>query len=135
MEQLSLNMIMRMINGRRYTETTRDEGSIGGRSFREVAKEFMYISGQPILSDVIPFSPLRWIDFQGHIKSMKRISEELNIVCQRWIDEHIEAGPKVGRDQDFIDVMLSTVDDKLTRFGHKRETIIKATVLVCCFSY
>ncbi|KAL3616318.1 hypothetical protein CASFOL_039708 [Castilleja foliolosa] len=125
-EELTLNVIMRMITGKRYTDGT--ESVEKGRSFREVVKEFMFISGQFVVSDSIPFGPLRWIDYQGHIKSMKRISEELSIISEKWIDQHI--GKAESRDeQDFIDVMLSAIDDKLTSFGHSRETIIKATIL------
>ncbi|KAL9140718.1 hypothetical protein ABFS82_14G055500 [Erythranthe guttata] len=128
-EQLSLNVIMMMIAGKRYVDDG-EESAIGGRSFRDAVKEFMYMSGQFIVSDSIPFPPLRWLDFQGQIKSMKRVSEELSAISGRWIEEHVGGERKGSADeQDFIDVMLSTVDDKFTRFGHTRDTIIKATIL------
>lgn len=123
-EKLTLNIIMRMINGGRC----RDEGS---RPVREAVKEFMYLSGQFVVSDIIPILPLRWMDLGGHIKSMKRISEELSRISEKWIDEHEERRRQLGsiEEDDFIDVMLSAVDDKLMRYGHKRETVIKATIL------
>ncbi|KAL2239674.1 UNVERIFIED_CONTAM: Xanthotoxin 5-hydroxylase CYP82C2 [Sesamum indicum] len=130
-ERLTLNTIVMMIAGKRYTDSTQGDETVEARSFRELIKEFMYISGQFVASDAIPFPPLRWMDFQGHIKSMKRISKELSTVFERWITEHVRSDCKsrLGNEQDFIDVMLSTIDEKFTSFGHTRETIIKATAL------
>ncbi|KAI3461838.1 hypothetical protein Pfo_018501 [Paulownia fortunei] len=117
-EQLTLNIILMVIAGKRYTEGSE---IVGARSVREVVKEFMYISRQFLVSDLIPFPPLTWIDFQGHI----------NTISERWIHEHVNGDRKtgLGNEQDFIDVMLSVIDDKHMSFGHTRETIIKATVL------
>lgn len=58
-------------------------------SFRRIIKEFMYITGQFIVSDAIPFPPLRWLDFQGHIKTVKRVAEELSVVAEEWIHDHV----------------------------------------------
>lgn len=126
-EQLTLNTITMMIGGKRYGG--RDNES--GLSFRNIVKQFMYVSGQFVVSDSIPFPPLRWVDLQGHIKSMRRIAEELSSVTEGWIDEHEERRriDGIGIDKDFIDVMLTAIDDRFTRFGHTRNTIIKATIL------
>ncbi|GER50628.1 cytochrome P450 [Striga asiatica] len=124
-EELSLDVIVKMITGRRYTDTARGKG---GRPFREVIKEFMYVSGQFVLSDAITFLPLRWVDFGGYIKAMKRISEELDGITGKWVDEHLERGVKSDDERDFIDVMLSEIDERLLSFGHAKETIIKATI-------
>ncbi|CAI9778629.1 unnamed protein product [Fraxinus pennsylvanica] len=124
-EHLSLNIIVKMIAGKRYA------GTEEARSFKKVIKEFMYVSGQFVLSDAVPLPLLSWIDFQGHIKSMKRISKELSLITESWIDEHVKGNLKgeLGNEQDFIDVMLSAIDDKFTNYGHSKETIIKATIL------
>ncbi|CAA0815211.1 Cytochrome P450 82C4 [Striga hermonthica] len=122
-EELSLDVIVKMITGRRYTESVES-----ARPFREVIKEFMYLSGLFVLSDAIPFLPLRWVDFGGHIKAMRRISEDLDVITGRWVDEHLERGGKGDDEPDFIDVMLSEIDDRLLSFGHAKETIIKATI-------
>lgn len=133
LEQLTLNTIMMMIAGKRCTERDGSEAEAEkARSLRNIIKQFMYISGQFVVSDSIPFPPLRWLDLQGHIKSMKRIADELSTISQGWIQEHVERRKIDGLriEQDFIDVMLSAIDDKFMRFGHTRETIIKATILV-----
>ncbi|KZV25716.1 hypothetical protein F511_04777 [Dorcoceras hygrometricum] len=127
-EQLTLNIIVMMIAGKRYAESSKDSAeSQKARSFRKVIKEFMHISGQFVVSDAIPVRPLEWVDFQGHIKSMKRISKEVSDIAESWIDEH-KKGTLGNTEQDFIDVMLAKVDDRYTSYGHSRETIIKATV-------
>lgn len=133
LEQLTLNTIMMMIAGKRCAEGDGAEA----RSLRHIIKQFMYISGQFVVSDSIPFPPLRWLDLQGHIKSMKRIAEELSEISGGWIREHVERRRigGVGIERDFIDVMLSAIDDRFVRFGHTRETIIKATILVPYFSH
>ncbi|KAH6810642.1 cytochrome P450 [Perilla frutescens var. frutescens] len=131
-EQLTLNTIMMMIAGKRYAEKDENDAETAdARSFRNIIKQFMYISGQFVVSDSIPFPPLKWLDFQGHIKSMKRIADELSIISEGWIDEHVERRriDGLGTEQDFIDVMLSAIDDKFLRFGHTPKTIIKATIL------
>lgn len=124
-EQLSMNIMMMMIAGKKYADESNEEA----RAFRRIIKEFMYITGQFIVSDAIPFPPLRWLDFQGHIKSMKRVAEEMSVFSEEWIRQHIERDGAASQ-EDFIDVLLSSIDDKFTSFGHSRHTIIKATILV-----
>ncbi|KAF3646442.1 cytochrome CYP82D47 [Capsicum chacoense] len=123
-EQLTLNVIMKMITGKRYK--TEDEA---GRHFTRTTKEYMYESVQFVLSDVIPLPFLKWFDFQGRIKSMKRLSQEMDKIVESWVDEHLmKRDLAKDDDQDFIDVMLSKIDEQVM-YGHTRETIIKATIL------
>ncbi|XP_075519625.1 vinorine hydroxylase-like [Primulina tabacum] len=128
-EQLTLNIIVMMIAGKRYAEGSKDGAeSQKARYFRKVTKEFMHLSGQFVVSEAIPVLPLEWFDFQGHVKSMKRISKEVGDVVESWIEEHMK-GTLGNTEQDFIDVMLAKIDDRYTSYGHTRETIIKATVM------
>ncbi|KAG8371710.1 hypothetical protein BUALT_Bualt13G0116500 [Buddleja alternifolia] len=130
-DQVALNIIVKTIAGKRYGN------NVGGgedvkevENFRTLIREFTYLSGEFVISDVIPIRVLKWMDVQGHIKSMKRVSKELDGIIEKWIDEHV----KCKRDeQDFLDVMLSTIDDKfMDSDGPPRLTIIKATVVVSC---
>lgn len=127
-EQLTLNIIMRTIAGRRYTE---DGSKKEAQHFKRVVKEFMYTSAQFVVSDIIPIPLLRWLDPNGIIKEMKRIAKEVDAMCETWIDEHVErrmrnkSGPE--DDKDFIDVLLSKIEDGST-YGHSRDTVIKATI-------
>lgn len=67
----------------------------------------MYQSVQFVLSDVIPLLFLKWFDFQGRIKNIKRLSQEMDKIMTNWIDEHLMKRElaKDNDDQDFIDVM------------------------------
>ncbi|WMV36119.1 hypothetical protein MTR67_029504 [Solanum verrucosum] len=64
------------------------------------------------------------------IKSMKKLSEEMDKIVTSWIDEHLMKRELAIKDddQDFIDVMLSKIDEQFM-YGYTRETIIKATIL------
>ena len=134
-EKLTLNIIARMIAGKRCFERAGAEKDDEEASrFRRVAKEFMYVSGGFVLSDAIPIPLLKWIDLRGKLTSMKRISKELDTILDRWVQEHIEKGIKseAEHEQDFIDVMLSVIDSE-SMYGHTRETLIKATAMVCMY--
>nr|QNS29957.1 cytochrome P450 [Nothapodytes nimmoniana] len=133
LEQSILNIIVRTIAGKRYSSTTDGLEDEEARRFRTVIKEFMHVSGDFVLSDAIPLPFLRWMDLQGNIKKMKRISEELDSIFEGWLREHVERRAKSeavdGEElHDFLDVLISVIDDKFS-FLYSRETIIKATAM------
>ncbi|KAM7253056.1 hypothetical protein ACFE04_025674 [Oxalis oulophora] len=68
----------------------------------------------------------------GHEKAMKKTSKELDEVAQKWLDEHklTKVSNDHNKDQDFIDVLLSAIDETEEEFeGRDADTIIKATCL------
>ena len=90
------------------------------------------MSGDFLLSDWLPYRVLKWVDMLGKLKNIKRIMKELDLIVGSWIEEHVgrkREESKEGDEQDFIDVMLSVIDDSYTQ-DHTRENIIKATILV-----
>ncbi|XP_058185709.1 nicotine N-demethylase CYP82E4-like [Rhododendron vialii] len=130
LEQLTLNIITRMVSGRRYFDRTGAQDP-GAGNFRRVIKEFMYLSGVFVLADVIPFPPLAWVDLGGKLRNVKRVMRELDGIVQSWIEEHVgerRGGEREEDEEDFIDVMLSGIDEGGS-CGHTRETIIKGTIL------
>ena len=58
---------------------------------------------------------------------MKDVAKELDSIVGIWIEEH---KGKLNSGRDFIDVLLAKLGDA-SLFGYPRETVIKATVLVC----
>ncbi|KAA8550579.1 hypothetical protein F0562_002263 [Nyssa sinensis] len=127
--QVINNMILRMVAGKRYHigEAENDRESM---RFRKAIGEFMYLSGVFVLSDVIPH--IEWLDLQGHVRSMKRIAEELEFFVGKWLEEHFksrENGEKKKEECDFMDVMISLLAKHGLFHGHKSEDVIKATVL------
>ncbi|CAN1767455.1 Cytochrome P450 CYP82J17 [Linum perenne] len=69
----------------------------------------------------------------GMKKSMKRISKELDVIIDGWIVEHKVKRSKLGENlvpEDFIDVMLSVIDDSFDPSAtHDKDTIIKSTAM------
>ncbi|XP_042510860.1 xanthotoxin 5-hydroxylase CYP82C4-like [Macadamia integrifolia] len=136
---LNLNVITRMIAGKRYCSVIGDgEDEIEARRFRKAIEQFAYQAGVLDLSDVFPY--LEWMDLQGNVKAMKCIAKELDSLMENWMEEHHhkkqkrdssgEAKSPEGDQLDFIDVMLSIFpEDKPELLGYDRCTIIKATAL------
>ncbi|KAK9280722.1 hypothetical protein L1049_003610 [Liquidambar formosana] len=122
----TLNVLVQMIAGKRYGGVGDDRES---QRFRRAMREFMYLTGAFVLSDVIPY--IEWMDLQGHVRSMKRNAEELEYFMGSWLEEHKKRRREgvVKEGGDFIDVMLSSFDADALVSGHKSETIIKATAL------
>ncbi|OWM62768.1 xanthotoxin 5-hydroxylase CYP82C4-like [Punica granatum] len=133
LEHMTLNVITEMIAGKRYFGS-QDRGlTVEGEAahVRRVIKEFMHISGFPAISDLIPYTG--WTDFVGTVRSMKRIARELDAIVGSWVEEHeqrrvIDGDRRRKEDLDFIDVMLSVIEDN-SLLGFSRETIIKATIV------
>ncbi|KAL9156444.1 hypothetical protein ABFS82_09G077100 [Erythranthe guttata] len=129
-EEMTSDIVVRLIVGKRY--------EIGDRaseeeSFRRLIREVAELSGQFVPSDVIPIPLLRWMDFGGKIKDMKRVSKELECLIEDWIDGHDFFEKRLTRgegtdDWCFLDVMLSSVDDRF-KFIAPQETIIKTFVV------
>ncbi|KAK7273263.1 hypothetical protein RIF29_14312 [Crotalaria pallida] len=93
-------------------------------------REYMRLVGVFTVADAIPY--LRWFDFGGHEKAMKKTFKELDIMVRGWLEEHRQkkalANEKVESDKDFIDVMLSMIDGS-TIEGIDADTVIKATTM------
>ncbi|KAG5567238.1 hypothetical protein RHGRI_002705 [Rhododendron griersonianum] len=73
-EQMTLNIITRMISGKRYFDRSSAVQDPGAGNFRRAIKEFMYVSGNFFSSDVIPYPPFTWVDWGGKLRNVKRIT-------------------------------------------------------------
>ena len=133
-EHLTFNIITKMIVGKRYFGNLNDGNDGEALRIRKIIKEFMHVFGVPVVSDVVPF--LGGLEFfLGQVKYIKKIGRELDTLVGSWVEEHTlrRAKSEPIDKPDFIDVMLSVIEDD-GMFGHSRETIIKATIVVC-FGY
>jgi len=131
LEHMTFNIIVRMIAGKRFGGDTVNQEDNDAWKLRKAIKDVTYLSGVFVVADAIP--SLSWFDFQGHLSFMKRTAEKLDIILERWLQEHVEMrGEKKngGCERDFMDVMLSSFEDQEDICGYKRETVIKATSLV-----
>ncbi|XP_059318281.1 nicotine N-demethylase CYP82E3-like [Lycium ferocissimum] len=129
LEILSLNIIVKMVCGKRYDNVEEDEEA---QCLKRVFKDIMYVAGQIVLYDAVPFPLFKYVDFQGHVKVMKRIHKDIDVVLQSWLDDHIKKAEigKHDENQDVIDALLSATDyDEFKAYGYSQQTVIKATVM------
>ncbi|KAL0354980.1 UNVERIFIED_CONTAM: cytochrome [Sesamum radiatum] len=128
-EEMTSNIVVKMIVGKRYENAAE---TMGVERLRSIIREVACLSGQFVVSDVIPIPLLRWMDLQGHIKGMKRASKELDGVIEEWIDECMRRVMKgeEGEKQDLMDEVFSIVDDKFLNIdAPTRGAIIKTFVV------
>ena len=131
-ERLTFNIITKKISGNRYFGNLNDGNGGEAQRIGILIKE---LSRVPAISDLVPFlGGLQY--FLGQVKSIKWIGRELDTIVGSWVEEQTMSRAKSEQIDKpaFIDVMLSVIEDD-GMFGHTRETIIKATVLVCLITF
>ncbi|CAH9075399.1 unnamed protein product [Cuscuta epithymum] len=143
LRQLTLNLILTVVAGKRFKFkiSEDDECTEFKKALHiiEVFKEFMYLIGQSVYGDAFPFWIVRFVELKRPVvKRMGRIMKELDSILQSWLNEHVKHRRQRSttvefgnsNNQDFIDVMLSLIDDDFSRgLIYPHETIIKATAL------
>lgn len=140
LEELTLNVVVRMVAGKRYFggSAACDEGE--ARRCQKAISQFFHLIGIFVVSDALPF--LWWLDLQGHEKAMKKTAKELDQILCGWLEEHRQRrlnsaddklkGQAEEDNDDFIDVMLSLQEQgHLSNFQYDSDTSIKSTCLVC----
>ncbi|KAL4197557.1 hypothetical protein AMTRI_Chr04g188840 [Amborella trichopoda] len=125
MVDMVLEVIKRMVGGRSSLRLGLEE------EFKEFVEEKFYVTGLPNLGDVLP------------VLAMKKLAAKLNVISQLWLDKQRQTrqGVAVDREKavDFLDVMLSLSSDPqiaslCESTPHRRDMIIKATLLVIVFA-
>lgn len=129
---VSLNVISRMVLGKRYLDEGSSENSIvSPEEFKKMLDELFLLNGVLNIGDSIP-----WIDFldlQGYIKRMKSLSKKFDRFLEHVLDEHITRRKQRQMEEDdysrkdMVDVLLDLADDpnlevKLERHGVKAFT-------------
>ena len=135
LERLTFNIVTRMISGKRYFGNLQDVDDVEVNRVVTLIKEYMHISGEFVPSDLIPILGL--FNFEGKVlKSMKRIGKDLDELIGGWVEEHSVKRQKDsnGNEQDFIDVMLSVIEED-SMCGHSRDSVIKSTISVCHLNF
>ncbi|KAG1368606.1 putative Isoflavone 2'-hydroxylase [Cocos nucifera] len=103
--ELTLNVMMRMIAGKRYYGED-VEDSEEARRFQEIAEETFVLSAATNLGDFLPI--LRFLDHRGVLeRKLKRLQEKRDAFVQGLIDEHRRDGGGEGRRKTIVDVLLS----------------------------
>ncbi|EXB51033.1 Cytochrome P450 82A3 [Morus notabilis] len=129
---LSLNVILRMVAGKRYSVDANDGGDVKeARLVQKEIKEFFKLLGLFVPGDAIPY--LGWLDLGGCEKAMKKTAKALDGIVGEWLEEHKQNRAEMNNDEkkeqdDFMDVMLSVLHGS-DFGGFDADTIIKATIL------
>ncbi|KAI9118357.1 hypothetical protein K1719_010689 [Acacia pycnantha] len=126
--EITLNVVFRMVVGKRFAETQ------GKDTIQKTLRDWFDLSGSFVISDALPY--LRWLDLGGQERAMRKTAKDLDQFIQFWLDEHRhnrddagsrEAKPKHG---DFMDVLVSSVDEAEMIDGRDADSTIKATSLI-----
>ncbi|KAG2303222.1 hypothetical protein Bca52824_031873 [Brassica carinata] len=79
---LTLNVVMRMVAGKRYYGQDNAEA----KEVRELIREMFELAGCPYVADFLPI--LKLFDFDGYIKKFKKLGSKLDKFFQGLVDEH-----------------------------------------------
>ncbi|PON70142.1 Cytochrome P450, E-class, group I [Parasponia andersonii] len=123
---VNLNVIFRKVVGKRYLEATNNE------QCQKALLGFSTLIGTFVVADAVPW--LRWLDLGGYERTMKETAKELDHVLEGWLEEHKrkrDSGELLlkAHDRDFMDVLISLLDDGEEISGYDADTIIKSTCL------
>ncbi|XP_038704589.1 cytochrome P450 CYP82D47-like [Tripterygium wilfordii] len=118
---INLNVVFRMVVGKRYVGATTEEESEENERCRKALRDFFTLTGSFPASDALPY--LRRFDLGGTEKAMKKSFKELDKILDGWLEEH----RKKKGNQDFMDVLISILDDASDLPSYDADTIIKAT--------
>nr|BBD34759.1 putative cytochrome P450 [Eschscholzia californica subsp. californica] len=144
---ITLRTAVKLICGKQYfggggatpasvTSNGGDDVDDEAEKLQDALREFFCLLGNFRVSDVIPF--LRWLDFEtGYKEKIKKNRIFIDSLMEEWLEEHkrkrrslSEAEGKESRiEQDFMDVMLSKLDDPNLLSHYDADTINKATCL------
>jgi len=107
---VSNNIISRMVLGRRYLDEAAGN-KIKPAEFREMWEELFVLNGVLNIGDFIPW--LGWLDLQGYVKRMKRLSKRLDVFLEEVLEEHDRRRKGVENyvAKDMVDVLLQQADD------------------------
>lgn len=138
---LSLNVISRMVLGKKYTDES-EKAIVSPEEFKVMLDELFLLSGVLNIGDSIPW--LEFLDLQGYIKRMKKLSKKFDKFLEHVLSEHDErrqqqqSANKSFIANDMVDVLLEFADNpdldvKLERHGVKAFTQVSIKSHIASF--
>ncbi|XWS14637.1 hypothetical protein CRYUN_Cryun35bG0026300 [Craigia yunnanensis] len=127
---LNINMVFKMVIGKRYSEDETSHKKEENERRRKAIRDFFELTGTFTVADSLPI--LRWLDLGGHEKAMKKTAKELDQILEECLEEHRQkrnSGKSDGEHDDFMDMMLSLLEDAGELTSYDADTINKATCL------
>ncbi|XP_073126473.1 cytochrome P450 81Q32-like [Henckelia pumila] len=119
LSELSFNIIMRIVAGKRYFGESEDNGH--AKKYRELIKEAFTYGGVSNPADFFPV--LKWIDYNGKEKGLQRLSKKMDAFLQGLIDEHRRDDIKTTMIGHFLDLQESQAE-------YYTDLIIKGIIMV-----
>ncbi|XP_039170760.1 trimethyltridecatetraene synthase-like [Eucalyptus grandis] len=125
LSDLNLNMICRMVLGKKYSDKSENSNIVSAEGFRKMVDELFLLIGVLNLGDFLPL--LDFLDLQGYIKRMKAVNKKFDRFLEHVLGEH-EARKVEGYEaKDMVDVLLQHVNDP--NLGVKIERhVVKALI-------
>ncbi|CAH1442687.1 unnamed protein product [Lactuca virosa] len=102
--ELTLNVMMRMISGKRYFGGDIPEVEEEGKRFRAILSETFLLSGAANVGDYLPF--LSWFGLKGLQNKLNALKEKRDVFFQGLI-EHIRKSKGENSKKTMIEVLLS----------------------------
>ncbi|XP_038899680.1 cytochrome P450 CYP82D47-like [Benincasa hispida] len=126
-QDITLNTIFKMVIGKRFTTAFDDDEA--SKKCRKALRDFSELFGKFIPSDWFPF--VSWLDFGGHGEEMMKTAQILDETFHNFLQQHRKkrdySKGNMDQEQDFMDLMISTVeDDEGEPLSYDVDTIIKA---------
>lgn len=113
MSTLSLNVITRMVMGKRLFADGASEGPVPSMEvFRWMLDELFLLNGVLNIGDWIPW--LDWMDLQGYVRRMKKVGKMFDALMEHVLDEHSlgeQRRRKGEAARDMVDVLMDIADD------------------------
>ncbi|KAF9615977.1 hypothetical protein IFM89_027407 [Coptis chinensis] len=127
---LTLNVILRMVVGKRYSASNSSGDETEARRCQKIMSDVFRLMGTFIIGDALPY--LSWLDIQGYKKEMKNTAKELDLIFQGWLEERKRKrqSEEVNQEQVFMDILLSILEHTKISSEYDNDTINKATCLV-----
>lgn len=100
--ELTLNVMMRMIAGKRYYGE--EEVAEEARKFREIVRETFLLGSLTNMEDFLPL--LRWVGNGGMEKRLILVQKKRDSFMQSLIEEHRRLGNSGGEKKTMIEVLL-----------------------------
>ncbi|KAJ6320789.1 hypothetical protein OIU78_016060 [Salix suchowensis] len=127
---ITLNVILKIVVNRRYVDYVSHKEEKSSDEWRDSLRTFLELSGMFVVSDALPF--LRWMDLGGVEKVMKKTTKNIDHALEKWLEEHKQkkASGTTKGEEDFMDLMLSVLDDVKELSNRNVDSINKATCLM-----
>nr|XP_043638819.1 cytochrome P450 CYP82D47-like isoform X2 [Erigeron canadensis] len=125
---LMMNIVGRVIFGVCFSR-----GQQNDDEYKKTIRRFFELTGAFVPSDAIP--GLRWLDFGGYEKIMKKTAIEMDAVINGWLEEHkkmlsFKQQVDESTDQGFMGMLLSRLEEaKEDLYGFSTDVVVKSTCM------